>query len=53
MCQLLNELLNIERTARYSVSQEDHNIVTEENMLNYLYTNIYREEIFETKPGDS
>lgn len=53
MCQLLNELLNIERTVRYHLSQKDHNIVTETNVANYSYTNISKDETFESSLGDS
>lgn len=48
MYQLQNELLNIEGTARYHLSQEDHNIVTEENVPNYLYTSAHTDEIFDS-----
>lgn len=53
MCQLLSELLNIERTVTYHLSQEDHNIVTEKNIPNYSYTNIHKAEIFDSNPEDA
>lgn len=53
MRQLQNELLNIGEAARYCLSQKDHNIVTEKTVPNYSYTNVHKDEIVETNPGDS
>lgn len=53
MCQLQNELFNIEGTSKYDLSQQDQNIETEKKAPKYSYTNIREDEIIETNPGDS